>query len=222
MTLLARKDTLPLRQLFEKRLTAPVTIDYFTRPAAMLDVPGRECESCDDTERLLEEVADLSDRIRLVVHDFFGDDKAASARGVDRIPAIVLSGGAKGRVRYFGIPSGYEFGGFLEELIDVANGTTDLAPATKAALQGLVRDVHIRVFVTPECPFCPAAARLAQKMAVESDKVTTDVVEANEFPDLVERYEVHGVPKVIVNETVEFVGAQPEHGFLRSVLQAAA
>ncbi len=220
MTLLARKDTLVLRQLFEKRLTAPVTIDYFTRPEAMLDVPGRECEGCDDTERLLEEVAALSDRIRLVVHDFFGDDEAASARGVDRIPAIVLSGRAKGRVRYFGVPSGYEFGGFIEELIEVASGTTDLAPATKAALQGLARDVHIRVFVTPGCPFCPAAARLAQKMAVESDKVTADVVEATEFPDLAERYEVHGVPKVIVNETVEFTGAQPEHGFLRSVLQA--
>lgn len=222
MTLLVEKDALALRQVFEKRLTAPVTIDYFTRPASKLVVPGRECDACDDTGRLLGELAALSDQIRLVVHDFFAGDGAASAIGVDRIPAIVLTGEAKGCVRYFGIPSGYEFGSFVEELIDVANGTTDLAPATRSALQGLARDVHIRVFVTPGCPFCPAAARLAHKMAVESDRVTADVVEATEFPDLVERYKVHGVPKVVVNETVEFTGAQPEARFLRSVLEAAA
>lgn len=222
MTLLAEKDTLALRQMLEKRLTAPVTIDYFTRTESNLIVPGRECEACDETERLLEEVAGLSDKIRLEVHDFFSDDDLAATMRVDRIPAIVLSGGARGRVRYFGIPSGYEFGSFVEELIDVANGTTDLAPATRSALQGLARDVHIRVFVTPGCPFCPTAARLAHKMAVESDKVTADVVEATEFPDLVERYKVHGVPKVVVNETVKFTGAQPEARFVGSVLQAVA
>jgi glutaredoxin-like protein len=222
MTLLAEKDTLALRRVLEKRLRAPVTIDYFTRTESSLIVPGRECEACDETERLLEEVAGLSDRIRLEVHDFFADDDLAATMRVDRIPAIVLSGGARGRVRYFGIPAGYEFGSFVEELIDVANGTTDLAPATRSALQGLARDVHIQVFVTPACLFCPAAARLAHKMAVESDKVTADVVEATEFPDLVERYKVHGVPKVVVNETVEFTGAQPETRFVGSVLQAVA
>ena len=90
------------------------------------------------------------------------------------------------------------------------------------ALHGLAKDVHIRVFVTPGCPFCPAAARLAHKMAVESERVTADVVEASEFPDLVRLYDVHGVPKVVVNESVEFVGAQPEARFLDLVLRAAA
>jgi glutaredoxin-like protein len=125
-------------------------------------------------------------------------------------------------VRYFGVPSGYEFAGFLEQLIDVGNGATDLAERTKQALRGLAKDVHIRVFVTPACPFCPAAARLAQKMAVESERVTADVIAAGEFPELVERYGVRVVPKVLVNESVAFVGAQAEAHFLDSVLRAAA
>ncbi len=168
-------------------------------------------------------MAGLSDRIHLNVHDFFADDGApASLAGADRIPAIALGGKARGRVRYFGIPGGYEFSSFVEGLIEVGNGSTDLLPETRTALESLTGPVHIRVFVTPSCPFCPGAARLAQKMAVESGKVTAEIVEASEFPDLVERYKVQGVPKTVVNERVEFVGAQPEARFLEHVLRAAA
>jgi len=95
----------------------------------------------------------------------------------------------------------------------VGNGQTDLSEETKKALGGLARDVHIRVFVTPSCPFCPAAASLAHKMAAESEKVTADIVEANEFPDLAERYNVRGVPKVVVNESTGFV-RRPARGAL--------
>jgi glutaredoxin-like protein len=121
-----------------------------------------------------------------------------------------------------GIPSGYEFGSLLEDLEDVARGATALTAETRRALDGLAQDVHIRVFVTPSCPFCPAAARLAHQMAVESPRVTAEVVEAAEFPDLIERYRVQGVPKVVVNDTIEFVGAKPEAAFLREVLRASA
>lgn len=57
-------------------------------------------------------------------------------------------------------------------------------------------------------------------MAVESEHVTADVIEAMEFPDLARRYSVRGVPKIVINDTVEFVGAQPESEFL-NYLKAA-
>ena len=57
-------------------------------------------------------------------------------------------------------------------------------------------------------------------MAIESDRVIGDTVEASEFPELVQRYQVSGVPKTVVNDSVEFVGAQPEGRFLDQVLRA--
>ena len=57
-------------------------------------------------------------------------------------------------------------------------------------------------------------------MAVESEHVTADVIEATEFPDLAHRYGVRGVPKIVINDSVEFVGALPESQFLTYV-QAA-
>jgi predicted DsbA family dithiol-disulfide isomerase len=57
-------------------------------------------------------------------------------------------------------------------------------------------------------------------MAVESEHVTGDVIEATEFPDLARRYAVRGVPKIVINDSVEFVGALPEAQYLAYVKTA--
>lgn len=64
--------------------------------------------------------------------------------------------------------------------------------------------------------------RLAHQFAVESDLVTADMVEATEFPHLVQRYQVRAVPRTIVNETGVIEGGLPEPLFLQEVLAAAA
>jgi predicted DsbA family dithiol-disulfide isomerase len=59
-------------------------------------------------------------------------------------------------------------------------------------------------------------------MAVESKHITADVIEATEFPDLSRKYGVRGVPKIVINETTEFVGALPEPdylGYLRAAVE---
>ncbi len=62
--------------------------------------------------------------------------------------------------------------------------------------------------------------RLAQHMSVASDRVRSTVIEATEFPELSRAYQVMGVPKVVINDRVQFEGALPEHEFLSAVLQA--
>ncbi len=222
MQFIQDKDAKKLREQLEKDLIGPVTIDLFTQPETKLIIPGRECELCKETGELLGEVAALSDKITLNVHDFHTDEAAVAEFGIERIPTFVLTGGNKGRVRYLGIPSGYEFASLLEDLIDVSTGSTNLTDETREALADLAEDVHIQVFVTPTCPFCPTAARMAHQMAVESDRITADVVEVGEFPELGTRYRVQGVPKIVMNESVELVGAQREPQFLEAVLGAAA
>ena len=62
--------------------------------------------------------------------------------------------------------------------------------------------------------------RLAQHMAIASDRITAECIEANEFPELSQRYEVMAVPKVVINDRLQFEGAIPERDFLGAVLQA--
>jgi predicted DsbA family dithiol-disulfide isomerase len=80
--------------------------------------------------------------------------------------------------------------------------------------------VHIQVFVALTCPHCPVAASTAHKFAVESDLIRADVVDVNEFPYLALKYGVMGVPKTVINEKIEFIGAFPEDLFFEHVLLA--
>jgi predicted DsbA family dithiol-disulfide isomerase len=59
-------------------------------------------------------------------------------------------------------------------------------------------------------------------MAVESGKVTSFIIEASEYPDLVRKYQVSGVPKTMVNEKVEILGARPEEDFVRTAVGASS
>ena len=212
-----------LRAHLDKELEGPVTLDLFIEPKSAIVVPGRpECELCEETRDLLEDVASLSDQITLTVHDVRTESDLARETGVSRVPTLVLRGAARGVVRYLGIPAGLEFGTLLEDLAAVSRGTTTLKQESRTKLASLTKPVHVQVFVTPTCPYCPKVASLAHQAAVESGHVTADVVEISEFPDLAAQYHVRGVPKIVMNDTVELVGAQPEAAFVDAMLRAAA
>jgi alkyl hydroperoxide reductase subunit AhpF len=149
MALLQENDRRQLRELFTERLTEPVTIHLYTQRASPLAVPSHECQTCRDTSALLAELAELTDQLTIVTHDFVGEAEDAKRQGIERIPALVFEGKGRGTVRYFGIPAGYEFAVLLEAVLDAARGTTDLAPATKQQIANLPKPVHLEVLVTP-------------------------------------------------------------------------
>ena len=212
-----------LRTHFENRLEGPVTLDLFIEPTSPIVVPGQpECELCEETRALLEDVASLSNQITLTVHDARLETDLVREMGVSRVPTLVLRGAAHGIVRYLGIPAGLEFGTLLEDLAAVSRGTTTLTTESRTKLATLTKPVHVQVFVTPTCPYCPKVASLAHQAAVENANVTADVIEISEFPDLATQYDVRGVPKIVMNDVVELVGAQPEAAFVDAMLKAAA
>ncbi len=181
------------------------------------------CPFCDETVRLAEELGAASERIHLEVHDVREEPGVAAAHGVERVPALALldADGRDRGIRFLGIPAGFELATLIQALALLASGEHGLRPATGEALAGLARDVRIRVFVTPTCPYCPRAALTAMQMAMASDRVRAEVVEVSEFPDLGDRYGVFGVPKTVVDDAVEVEGAAPEEVVLEAVLRAA-
>lgn len=218
MSMISPQDQHTLHKLFEG-LESDVTITNFTQRDSLLIVPGQECDYCKETRELLEEVTALSEKLHLETKDFVRDKQEADSLGVTRIPAFVLQGRAKGSVRYFGIPAGYEFSTLIEDIIDVSRGTTNLSDITREILATVDQDLHIQVFVTTTCPYCPRAARLAHKLAIENEHITADVVEVSEFIDMAQLYRVQGVPKTVVNERIEIVGAVPEPRFMQQVFE---
>lgn len=199
---------------FLEQLAGPVRLVMFTQEF--------ECEYCSETRQLVEEIAGLSEQIQLEVYDFQSDAAKAEDLGIDKIPAIAVIGAQDYGVRLFGIPSGYEFTSLLHAIRTVAAGKPELAAGTLEALAALSEPVHLQVFVTPTCPYCPQAVTLAHQMAIASPLVRADMVEAIEFPHEAIKYQVMGVPRTVINETVHVEGAAPESTVLKELQKALA
>jgi len=177
----------------------------------------------EQVRRLVEELVALHPLLSAEAYNFVLDKEKVDAYAVARIPAIAVLGEDRDYgVRMYGLPSGYEFGSLIDAILDVSKGTSGLSPETQAALKALERPVHIQVFSTPTCPYCPRAVRLAYQFAIESEKVTADGIEITGYPDLARKYHVSSVPKTVVGESQEFVGAAPEATLLKHVQEAAA
>ncbi|HVP90757.1 MAG TPA: thioredoxin family protein [Terriglobales bacterium] len=214
------------RKKLEAEMAGNVRLLLFTQEPRLLvlpgEVPGQECLYCRETRRLVEELKALSDKIELEVADFVARKDLAAQYGVDKIPALLVLGAKPNGIRFYGIPSGYEYTSLVEAVVDVSRGATGLGEKTKESLAALNGDVHVQVFVTPTCPYCTVAVRLGHQMAVESPHVRCDMIEATEFPHLVQKYGVYGVPRTLFNDAASLDGAVAEDAFLAQVLEAAA
>ncbi|MFQ5710423.1 MAG: thioredoxin family protein [Candidatus Geothermarchaeales archaeon] len=212
MGIIPEKEFEHIREHFSENLRDDVRLVVFTQEL--------ECEFCGELKRLAEGVASASDKIKVEVYDFVRDAERAREFGVERIPAVAVIGKRDYGIRFYGLPSGYEFTSLIEGIVDASKGATQLSNPVKEKLQRVDAPIHIQVFVTPTCPYCTRMVRLAHQFALESDFIRADMVEATEFPQLAYEYGVMAVPKTIINEGVEVVGAMPEEQFIERVLSA--
>mgnify|MGYP003574725729 CR=1 FL=1 len=217
MALLSEQDQEHLRNEFAG-LEQPVKLIVFSQEF--------ECQYCSETRQIAEEVADLAYKTSLDVYDFVADKEVVEQFDIDKIPAtVVMTDGDDGTdygIRYYGIPSGYEFSSLIHDILMVGGGEAELAEETEQWLADLTEPVHFQVFVTPTCPYCPQAVLMAHRMAMASELVTADMVEANEFPHLSMKYNVMGVPRTVINEDTHVEGAVPEHMLLAKMQEAVA
>lgn len=212
MALFDEKVTQQLKQLLSN-MKDPVELIYFTQEI--------ECGSCSDGRRFVEEFSALSDKIKLTVYDFKKDEDKVSQYRVMRIPAIVVT---KEKIdtgiKFYGIPGGYEINSFIGSIMDVSGSGQELPANILERIKKIDKDVHFQVLVSLSCPHCPAAVSTAHKMALENPNIRADMIDTAVFPHLAVKYEVRGVPKTVINEKGELMGAQPIQAFLDAVEQA--
>ena len=141
MPLLTEEVASQLREEF-KALKDPVRIVVFSQ--ALAD-PASE-----QVARMAEELALLEPRIKVEAANYVLDTDKVEALGIRRTPAVAVMGESKDYgIRLYGLPTGYEFGTFIDAILDVSQGESQLAEETKTALAALEKPVHIQVFSTP-------------------------------------------------------------------------
>lgn len=215
MALLSEKDRKYVEDEFGG-IDRPVKLLMFTQE--------RECQYCRETREIVEELSSLSPNVTSEVYDFVEDAAVAEQYQISSIPAIVVLEDGETPldrgVRFIGIPSGYEFSSLLDSILMVGRGDSGLSSETRHALAEINEPISLQVFVTPTCPYCPRAVHLAHQMAFENPNIRAEMVEAIEFPHLANKFNVRGVPRTVINETVHAEGAIPEHLLLQKIFES--
>jgi glutaredoxin-like protein len=140
MPLLHDEDAAQVRERL-KEMVNPVRLIHFTQE---LDLDyGREAKM------LVEELAELSDKLSVEVHNFLLEKEEAAAYGVDKVPATVVRNEKDYGIRFYGIPAGYEFATFLDAILAVSRGESGLSEQSKEKLKRVAKPLHLEVFVTP-------------------------------------------------------------------------
>ncbi|MFQ5761414.1 MAG: thioredoxin family protein [Candidatus Bathyarchaeia archaeon] len=198
--------------LFSRNLVGNVRVVVFTRE--------HDCLKCQDAVDLVNETAKLSDKIEVLTLDVAKDKEALGDLQIDLLPAVAVLGEEESRIFYYGVPSGYVYRAFVDDIVYISKRATSLTDEAKARLERVRKPVHIRVLVTLNCQYCPGVLKSAHQLALENPKISTDVIDIDEFPDVGRRYAVVATPKIIINETVQLVGVPTEQALIDRVLEA--
>ncbi|HVZ19551.1 MAG TPA: thioredoxin family protein [Vicinamibacterales bacterium] len=215
MSLISASDQQRLRETFND-MQRPVRLLFFTQTLG--------CETCLQTRQILDELPQLSEKIAIEEVNFILDPDKARQYGVDRVPAVAIVGqDEKGEerdsnIRFLGAPAGYEFMSLIQAVLLVGGRPSALSEDSLKQIAAVSTPTTVHVFTTPTCPHCPRAVAVAHEMAFANPNITAYAVEATEFPDLARKYQVTGVPKTVVNDSVEILGALPPDAFVSQAL----
>lgn len=193
------------------QLTNDVTIALFTDKGT--------CQSCLETKDFMEELEPLSEKLHLVQYDLEENSDLAEKYNVQMVPSIVLLDhnlNYEG-VKFNGIPAGHEINSFIPALLEVSGTVSELPEDLTAEIEAIDKPVNIKVFVTLSCPHCSGAVQKAHKLALMNKNVDAEMIEAQTFNEISNKFNVSGVPKIVINDKHELVGNQPIQAFLEEM-----
>jgi len=211
VTILKPSEQDYVRKVF-KLLAEDVIVTFFSQQPE--SHAGRE------TRQILEELAGMSDNVKLRAYLFDEHKQEAASFGIDKLPATIIETKKDYGIRFFGIPSGYLVSSLIEDIVQVSKGVSELSEDTKAKLTEIDTPLNLQVFVSATSPYCPALVNIAHRMAIENDQISAHMIDIKEFPHLAMRYHVSDVPFTVVNNKISVEGALDEKDYVDRVLQA--
>ncbi len=198
-----------LAESFEA-LTGKVTLHVFTRK-------GDNDQFNEMTTTIVREIAGLNPKLMAHFHKI--ESGASKRYGVERSPTLLISP-EKYSIRFTGSPLGEEGRSLVMAIIMASAGNTLVSEDSRKRLSLLNEKRHIRVFVSPTCPYCPQQVLYAFSAAIERpDFISAEAVEIFENRDLAEKFAAMSVPKTFVNDVLTAQGLEPEEYFMESVVQ---
>jgi len=169
------------------------------------------------TRQIVRAFRELTDKITFKEFDL--DHETARKWNVQR-PSTLLIAPDRYRIRWVGAPMGEEGRTFLETMILVGLGQSNLSEPALKTLQKIDSPRQVKVFVSATCPYCPQQAVNAVKAAIAMpDKISLEIIDIQCNPDLADQYSAHSVPQTFADDVLIGKGAQTEELFCLSLLK---
>ena len=163
-------------------------------------------------------LANLSPKIKVEVEKVVdGKNQRMRDIRIENYPVLVVIKGDFNRIRYYGVPSGFEISPISDAIVELSASKAGLSQKAKDSLATVRRRANIKIFVLTTCAYCPIVARHAYRAAIESQKVTAEIIDSQLFVDLAQRHSVMGVPKIILNDNTDITGAIQETDFFQKL-----
>ncbi|MCX8154643.1 MAG: thioredoxin family protein [Candidatus Micrarchaeota archaeon] len=187
----------------------------------VIDRNSKNCMYCDEIKQLFVELDELKiPKLKIKLIEKYDDNvKVSYDISPDQVPIILIRNpNIKAYIAYRGIPADHEFGLFLETILEVSTGHVHLSEDQINKVKNIKESVKIDVYVTPSCPYCPAAVASAYMLAMINPNIKAYAVEATEFPEESNRYRIRAVPTVVINNGQNrFEGALPIDRFIAKI-----
>jgi len=198
---------LQLKTTFEQ---LPNDIDLY-----LFTAKGHEDAFTNANRQVIRAFRELSAKITLREHDL--DHELARKWNVTSSPTLVIAP-EQYSIRWLGAPMGEEARTFLEILILVGLGKSQLSDQSMNVIKKIDSPRNVKVFVSPTCPYCPQEAVNAVKAAIEMpEHVSLEIIDIQSEPELANQYAAQSVPQAFANDVLIGQGAQPEEVFLLSL-----
>jgi len=182
-------------------------------------------------EQLLNELKELNGLIEVKVFSADSFDYDLYELDRDLLPAMFIldSEGIDYGIRFYGVPGGHEFITLLQDILIISTKRIiDFSEENIEKIKSIDQEMKIRVFVTPTCPYCPKAVLAAHQTAIINTNIIGEMIEANEFKDLSDKYNVKSVPHTVIEVKEngvwkmknQFIGAYPQNNYILEILKA--
>ncbi|MFB3924514.1 MAG: FAD-dependent oxidoreductase [Syntrophales bacterium] len=154
---------------------------------------------------------------KIVLRERNLDHADAKKWNVGFSPTLLLDPGQY-NVRWLGAPVGEETRTLVEAIGMMGYRRYDLSDQSLKILKRIDSPRHIRLFVSPTCPYCPQQAVNALKAAfARPELVSLEIIDVQANPELARKYSAQSVPRTYANEKFVAEGAQPEELFMLSL-----
>jgi len=177
------------------------------------------CVTCEQQLELLQEITSINTLLKLKTDEL--ESEKAKELKVDKTPATAVLTDKDYGIRYYGITGGQEFSALLQTILFLGVEAPTLPDELRTLIDKIDTPIHLEIMTTLTCPYCTKMVVTAHLLSMNSDFIRSDMVDSAEFPELVSKYSVQGVPKTVINQDGSFEGALPIENVLLELLKYA-